>query len=159
MASAKDFMRQAHANRENTATKEAPPTLTPSPVVTNSKPEPTTPRPEAPPPQRKAKVLVTPAGFDDMPTSVKQIARHDVPVEHYGVSSYQSNFGVFDKEMLKWLTEFSKENKMNGGCSITKSQLIHIIMDVAFYDLDISPIGFESHQELREHIQNQILGR
>lgn len=159
MLSAKELMRQAHANRETAAAQEPAPMATPAPVVTNATPAPAATRPAATPPPRKAKVMATPAGFDDMPTSVKQIARHDVPVEHYGVSSYQSNFGVFDKEMLKWLTEFSKENKMNGGCSITKSQLIHIIMDVAFYDLDISPIGFESHQELREHIQNQIMGR
>lgn len=151
-----DRFSQAFSNKDNEVKKEPAKPLTPSPTVVQSKPAPTSVRPDAPPPQRKAKVV---SYDEDIPTSVKQIAREDVPISTYGIAPTQTNFGLYDEDMDDWLTSFSKKNQRRGGCAITKSQLIHIILDVAFYDMDITPLGYESHEALREDIQQRLKGR
>lgn len=151
MNKVKAMMKQAHSQSH---------TLTPAPMVSNIKPAPTTSRPEVHPqavpharpmaPERKKPVNV--------PTGVLQIARDDVLVEDYGVKPVATNFNCYNKEVFKWLRDFSSSNQFSGGVPITKSQVIEIALDVLMYDLDINPIGYESQQALREDIQNKIRG-
>lgn len=93
-----------------------------------------------------------------LPTGVLQIARDDVSVTSYGVKPVATNFNCYNKELFEWLRTFSSNNQFNGGCAITKSQLIEIVLDVIYYDLGINPIGYESQQALREDIQMRIKG-
>jgi hypothetical protein len=95
---------------------------------------------------------------DDVPTPIRQVAREDVPLSNYG-SPVQNNFQLFDEELDDWLKSFSRKNQRRGGAAITKSQFIHICMDVIKYDMEIEPIGYESHQQLREDLQSRLKGR
>lgn len=92
----------------------------------------------------------------ELPTGIAQVARDDVPVSHYGIKPVQVHFSTANRELRKWLTSFSSDNQFNGGVAITKSQFIEVMLDVMMYDLDINPIGYESHSELREDIQQKI---
>lgn len=157
MSSARERMKQAHSNKGATTPAVPPERLTPSPVVVDTKPEPESLRPEAPPAQ-PPKVVTQVKQQADIPTGVRQIARDDVPITSYGKKPVPTNFNVYNKELWKWLTGFSSDNRFNGGVSITKSQLMEICLDVMMYDLGINPIGYESQQQLREDIQNKIKG-
>jgi hypothetical protein len=141
MSSAKERMKQAY-NKES---QKAPTT---QPIQQVIKSAPATPVKEQPKPE-----VTVPA---DTPTPVKQIARPDVDISTYGLKPVATNFNCYNRELWKWLTSFSSDNRFNGGSSITKSQLMEISLDVIMYDLGINPIGYESQQELREAIQNRI---
>lgn len=133
---------------------------TPAPVVKQTTPvAPEPERQEEPLPPARPVVARKTKQQSDIPTAVQQIIREDVPLEYYGVKPVQTNFGCYNKELWKWLKEFSSENRFNGGVPITKSQLMEICLDVVMYDLDINPIGYESQQQLREDIQNRIRQR
>lgn len=126
------------------------------PKATNTvKETPRAERPPAPPAQRPARKEPL-HQHADIPTAVKQIAREDVDITNYGIKPVATNFNVYNKELWKWLTGFSSDNRFNGGVPITKSQLMEICLDVIMYDLDIEPIGYESQQELREAIQRKL---
>ncbi|MBU5262001.1 hypothetical protein [Bacillus atrophaeus] len=94
----------------------------------------------------------------DVPTKLKQIARDDVPDEHYGLKPVKSNFDCYNKEIFKWLKNFSTENQFNGGVAIHKSQVTEMALEVLFYELGINPIGYESQQALRDDIQQKLKG-
>jgi hypothetical protein len=145
MPSAKDLMRLAHQQKKlqdvkiNTSTTAAEP-------KTDSKPIETTV-------VAKTKASVS---ADYLSPAAKKIARKDVSPDVYGVSSWKSNFDLHNKELVEFIRNFSSNNKLNGGCSITKSQLIEVILDVMYYDLGLEPIGFQSIEELRSYIQERI---
>jgi hypothetical protein len=92
----------------------------------------------------------------DLPTAVKKIARPDIPIDTYGINSWKSNFDIYNKEVVKFIRNFSANNQLNGGNAITKSQLIEVVLDVMIYDLGLQPLGFESPKALREYIQEQL---
>ncbi|KAF2421582.1 hypothetical protein [Bacillus subtilis] len=94
----------------------------------------------------------------DIPTKLKQIARDDVPIDHYGLKPVKSNFDCYNKEIFKWLKNFSTENQFNGGVAIHKSQVTEMALEVLFYELGINPIGYESQQALRDDIQQKLKG-
>jgi hypothetical protein len=148
MNKVKAMMKQAHSQSQP---------LTQSPVQVNIKSQPESPRPATPPAQPP--VMTKPTRTQvALPTGVSQIARDDVPVTDYGIKPVATNFNCYNKEVFKWLREFSSNNQFSGGVPVTKSQVIEIALDVLMYDLGINPIGYESQQALREDIQNKIRG-
>jgi hypothetical protein len=150
MASAKDLMRLAHQQKRLAA---APNTIE-KPVIHHEQP-----------PQQQEVIAETKTSTNRMqpktsiaslPSSVKKVARPDLDPSTYGVSPWKSNFDVYNKELVEFIRNFSANNQLNGGCAITKSQLIEVILDVIYYDLKLDPIGFESVQELRKYLQDRI---
>ena len=156
MSKAKLFMRQAHSQQQVMVQPPLYPAeskkITPGTQASNGIKEiPKTPRPATPPSQHVKQSI-------KVPTGVSQIAREDAPLSDYGVKPVATNFNCYNKEVFKWLRDFSSNNQFNGGVPITKSQVIEIALDVLLYDLGINPIGYESQQTLREDIQNKIRG-
>jgi hypothetical protein len=149
MSNARDFMKQAHANKDNT-----PQTVT-SPLVEKKAPALVIPKSQ---PVVKRKQPVAKENITDIPTAVRQIARDDVPITMYGINPVQTPFQTYNRELFEWLRNFSSANQFNGGVAISKSQAIEIMLDVMMYDLGINPIGYESQQALRKDIQNKIKG-
>lgn len=153
MSKARDRMRQAYDQKTEPAAQSQP--LTPAPMATKVKEKPKSERPPAPPPQKPARKQQV-QHHADTPTAVQMIAREDLPLDTYGIKPVATNFGCYNRDLWKWLKDFSSDNQFNGGVPITKSQLMEICLDVVMYDLAIEPIGYNSHQELREAIQNRI---
>ncbi len=141
MSNIKEMMRQAHSQSKQPSTS-----VEHEPIRHK---EPSEPKKEiAQPIAQNTKKL---------PTGALQIARSDIPETTYGVKSVVTNFSCYNKELLRFLKEFSSNNQFSGGIPITKSQFVEIALDVIYYDLGIRPIGYESHEELREDIQRKIM--
>ena len=157
----RDKMKQAHSQAQ---TKYTPPVKTRVHREEPSQPQPTVQtavqEQESKPAINKpsAPAASTATIKKDIPTKLKQIARDDVPFEHYGLKPVKSNFDCYNKEIFKWLKNFSTENQFNGGVAIHKSQVTEMALEVLFYDLGINPIGYESQQALREDIQKKLKG-
>jgi hypothetical protein len=142
----KEMMQQAHENQSQPIAQSQP--LKQSPVATQGvKQRPVSPRPATPPAQPRA---------NRIPTELKQIARPDVPVDHYGVKGVQLHFQPYNKVLRRWLKDFSSENQSNGGCAITKTQVMEMMLDIMMYDLEILPLGYETQQEMREDILEKM---
>lgn len=82
------------------------------------------------------------------------VMRPGVDPDVYSIKPPQGSLGIYNREVDDFISSFSKDNQRNGGVAITKSQLIEIVFDVLHYDLAIAPIGYESHEELRQHLQS-----
>ncbi|ACK98765.1 MULTISPECIES: hypothetical protein [Bacillus] len=92
-----------------------------------------------------------------IPKKVALFAREEGIVNgSYGSKRLQTSFDCANKEVHQWAKSFTTENQFNGGCSITKSDLIEICLDTFFYDLGLEPIGYESYEELREDIWRKM---
>ena len=89
---------------------------------------------------------------DTIPSKARFVAREDVSPDVYGVNPWKSNFDIYDKNVARFIRNFSQENRMNGGKAITKSQLIETILNVMIYDVQLKPIGFQSTKHLREYL-------
>jgi hypothetical protein len=145
MPNAKDLMRLAHQQKKlqdvkiNTSTTAAESKIESKPAETTVVA------------QTKGNISA-----DHLSPAAKKIARMDVSPEVYGVSAWKSNFDLHNKELVEFIRNFSANNQLNGGCAITKSQLIEVILDVMYYDLGLEPIGFQNIQELRSYIQEKI---
>ncbi|MCD7911071.1 hypothetical protein KC480_05965 [Bacillus velezensis] len=158
----RDKMKQAHSQAQ---TKYTPPVKTrvhkeepaESAIEVAAVEEKEQPRVEAVKPAAKPIVSSTQTN-KGISTKLKQIARDDVPFEHYGLKPVKSNFDCYNKEIFKWLQSFSSENQFNGGVAIHKSQITEMALEVLFYELGINPIGYESQQALREDIQMKLKG-
>lgn len=94
-----------------------------------------------------------------IPTSLKQIKRKGLSLDAYGLKPYKTNFDLWNYELVDFLTNFSKENQKHGGVPINKSKLMEIILDVIYYDVHLKPEGFQSVEELRDHLQHIIKKR
>jgi hypothetical protein len=150
------LLKQAHQQSQplldtSAKVKFSPPTVKTEPETHLESEAPPAPSVEETPRQATAKKKEA-----SLPTGVLQIARDDIPVTSYGVKPVATNFNCYNRELFEWLRTFSSNNQFNGGCAITKSQLIEIALDVIYYDLGIKPIGYESQQALREDIQRRI---
>lgn len=92
-----------------------------------------------------------------IPKKVALFAREEGIVNgSYGSKRLQTSFDCANKEVHQWAKNFTTENQFNGGCSITKSDLIEICLDTFFYDLGLEPIGYESYAEMREDIWRKM---
>ncbi|UYX56060.1 hypothetical protein M3Y14_34325 (plasmid) [Bacillus thuringiensis] len=92
-----------------------------------------------------------------IPKKVALFAREEGIVNgSYGSKRLQTSFDCANKEVHQWAKSFTTENQFNGGCSITKSDLIEICLDTFFYDLGIEPVGYESYAEFREDIWRKM---
>ena len=89
-------------------------------------------------------------------TPVAQIAREDLAIEKYGVNSWKSNFNIYNKDIVDFVRNFSSSNQLSGGKAITKSQMLEVMLDVMYYDLDIRPIGFDSPNDFREYLKEKM---
>ena len=88
--------------------------------------------------------------------SITKFKRSDIDPSLYGIKTVASNFMVSNTEVLDFITSFSRKNQSAGGCSITKSVLIELMIDVIYYDLGLRPNGFMSPHELREYLISRI---
>jgi hypothetical protein len=174
LGKAREFMKKAHSQKaEPTQSTTTEPkttipaskvTLPKSRVVSTSTPTPapvptqkvTTPAPQVTTGTEAAPKGIIPPAQEKIPTGVTQIARNDVPLTIYGIKPVATNFNCYNKDIFKWLRDFSSNNQFNGGVPVTKSQVIEIALDVLMYDLGINPIGYESQEALREDIQRRI---
>lgn len=92
-----------------------------------------------------------------IPKKVALFAREEGIVNgSYGSKRLQTSFDCANKEVHQWAKSFTTENQFNGGCSITKSDLIEICLDTFFYDLGIEPVGYETYAEFREDIWRKM---
>ena len=146
MPSAKDLMRLAHQQKKLQDVKINASTIAAEPKSESKQIETTV----------VAKSKENNISTNSLSSSAKKIARTDISSEVYGVSAWKSNFDLHNKELVEFVRNFSANNQLNGGCAITKSQLIEVILDVMYYDVGLEPIGFQSVQELRSYIQEKI---
>lgn len=92
------------------------------------------------------------------PNSAIKMMRPGIPKEMYGLKPVGIGFNCYSEEIEEWLSKFSKRNQRNGGCALTKSQIVEICLDVIMYDLELTGKGYKSQAELREGIQKLIKG-
>ena len=86
----------------------------------------------------------------------KDLMREGIPESNYAEVPTRSTFGVHNYDIDDFLTDFSKKNQRRGGIPITKSHLIELVMDVAIYDMGLTPSGFNSKEEVREYLQKRL---
>lgn len=84
------------------------------------------------------------------------VMRDDVEPSIYAIKTPQSSYGIYNTDVDDFIKDFSKKNQRAGGCAITQSQLIEIVMDVMHYDIGLKPDGFGSHDELRQFIRSNL---
>jgi hypothetical protein len=82
--------------------------------------------------------------------------RDDLDPSVYGVQRIMSGFQLHNIEVIDWLSSFSKHNQLNGGCTITKSTLLEVILDVVYYEMNVQPHGFQSPHDLRDYLMTRI---
>lgn len=153
--SVEDMMKEAWKTRDNNPDVVVHSKIAATPTKVNEQEE--NPANEPPAPKKKTSPRSSKdRTLSDLPTGIAQVARDDVPADHYGIKPVQVHFNTANKILKNWLKDFSSDNQFNGGIAITKSQFIEIMLDVMMYDLDINPIGYESHAELREDIQQKL---
>ncbi|QHW35780.1 hypothetical protein GZH47_33340 (plasmid) [Paenibacillus rhizovicinus] len=110
-----------------------------------------------PAPRRQQQVV--PKGermYDDLPAEAKKVYRDDVDPERYGVKPLQRNVRYYNKDIVKWLGDFSEENQLEGGEAITQSVLIETLLGIAMYDLQLQPDGFKSARDVRQYILSKL---
>jgi len=91
-----------------------------------------------------------------IPTAIKKVKREDRDLSEYGINPDISTFQLYNYELSEFVTSFSRENKRNGGKSISKSQLIEALIGFAVYDLNLTPDGYDSVQELTKELKTRL---
>ncbi|WP_067923796.1 hypothetical protein [Alicyclobacillus shizuokensis] len=113
--------------------------------------EPSAPSPSAPPDSK------TDTEYPEVPRKARHVYRPGLDPKLYSPNKpVMKQVGIYNREIYKWTSDFSEENQFNGGCAITQSTLIEIILDVVKYDMGLEPIGFPSTQALREYLQSKL---
>lgn len=166
--SVKKFMQQVHRESSMSQTVGVRATVAPKPKMIKTE-EPEVPKEaveemaqvqqevlEEPMIQGKPVIPAQINPSTDISTPIQQIARPDIALERYGVNPWKSNFNIYNKDIVNFVRNFSAENQLNGGSAITKSQMIEVLLDVVFYDMQLKPEGFQSVQELRKHLQEKL---
>jgi len=93
---------------------------------------------------------------ESIPVNVRRVMRPDVSVDRYGINPFTSTLNLYNRDLIGWVSNFSRENKMNGGRPLNKSTMIEAILDFAMYDMELEPMGFQDANELREYLRSKL---
>jgi hypothetical protein len=158
MASARDFLKQAKQRSTNQEQDSLHTFIQPEPTIQMKSPEPEMTyepvRQVAPAPVARKPVVKQ--NQDSLSSMVQKVARTDVPANVYGVKPVASQLNIYNKDLHRYLGSWSAENQFNGGTALNKSTLIEAILDFVYYDMQLEPEGFQSAEELREHLRSKI---
>lgn len=84
------------------------------------------------------------------------VSRKDVDVSVYSDKPHTSSYNLYDDNLYDWITNFSKINQKNGGCSLPASYILEKIIGLLYYDLNILPRGFTSREQFLKEIKNKM---
>ena len=91
-----------------------------------------------------------------LPSKAIQVKHPDASEEAYGIMPIATNFQLYNYDLNDFLSNFSKQNRKNGGNPITKSQLIETVLSFAYYNMKINPKGYKSAQDLIEDMAGKL---
>lgn len=86
----------------------------------------------------------------------EKIIRDDVPIHRYSIAPLRKNMKLHNTELMRFISDFSRENQLAGGTPIKMSMVIELALELLYYDLNVRPLGFQDLNQLRNYIQQQI---
>lgn len=86
----------------------------------------------------------------------RHVQREDVPIENYTESIRTTSFNLYDKELRKWLKDFSERNQDNGGCPIPQAFFLEILLGFLHYDLKLEANGYRTRDEFINDLKRKL---
>lgn len=96
--------------------------------------------------------------YERLPSGHKAryVQRHDVPTENYTERIRTTSFNIYDKELRKWLKDFSENNQDNGGCPIPQAFILEMVLGILHYDLKMEPNGYRTRDEFIADLKRKM---